>query len=154
MTLINYISNSNRTRKILGIAGALLTLAIPYFIMLQNINGHIEAEQSLCPFKLITGFPCPGCGITKSLIFLYEGDFLKSIYYHLFGPLTFIFCIIAIFVLTAELVTKKEYFQNILYSKKLAYSLGATLAVYHFIRLIFFISTNNIDDILRQSIWK
>jgi hypothetical protein len=122
--------------------------------MLQNNNRHIETEQSLCPFKLLTGFPCPGCGITKSLIFLYDGDFFKSIYYHLFGPFTFLCCIIAIVVLTTELVTKKEYFQTILYSKKLAYTLGATLAIYHLTRLIFFISTNNVDDILRQSIWK
>jgi len=151
---INYISNSKQFRKILGIAGAISTLAIPFFIMLQNDNKHIETEQSLCPFKLLTGFPCPGCGITKSLIFLYYGDFFKSIYYHLFGPFTFLCCIIAIVVLTTELVTKKEYFKNILYSKKLAYTLGSTLAIYHLTRLIFFISTNNIDDILRQSIWK
>ena len=80
MISINYTSkNPKQIRKILGIAGALLTLVIPYFIMLQNDNRHIETEQSLCPFKLLTGFPCPGCGITKSLVFLYEGDFFKSI---------------------------------------------------------------------------
>jgi ABC-type amino acid transport system permease subunit len=151
---INYTSNQKQVRKILGIAGALLTLAIPYFIMLQNDNRNIEAEQSLCPFKLLTGFPCPGCGITKSLIFFYEGDFLKSIYYHLFGPFTFLFCILAIVVLTAELVNKKEYFQNVFYSKKIAYCLGYILAIYHLTRLIYFISTNNIDNILRQSIWQ
>ena len=56
--------------------------------MTQNDNRHIETEQSLCPFKLLTGFPCPGCGITKSMIFLYEGDFLKSIYYSLLPTFT------------------------------------------------------------------
>jgi hypothetical protein len=148
------MSSVKITRKIYGIAGALLILAIPYFIMLYNDNEHIETSQSLCPFKMLTGFPCPGCGITKSLIFLYEGNFSKSIYYHLFGPFTFLFCIIAIIVLTIELLTKKEYFQKILYSKKLAYFLGTTLAVYHLTRVIFFVSANNLDDILRQSIWK
>jgi len=122
-------------------------------MMIHSI-GHIETDQSICPFKMITGFPCPGCGITKSLVFLYEGDFVKSIYYHLFGPLTFLFSIAAILVLSLELATKKEYFQNILFNKKLAYVLGSTLAVYHVIRLILFISANNIDEILRQSIWK
>ena len=122
-------------------------------MMIHSI-GHIETDQSICPFKMITGFPCPGCGITKSLVFLYEGDFVKSIYYHLFGPLTFLFSIAAILVLSLELATKKEYFQNILFSKKIAYVLGSTLAVYHVIRLILFISANNIDEILRQSIWK
>lgn len=122
--------------------------------MMVNSIGHIETDQSICPFKMLTGFPCPGCGITKSLVFLYAGDFVKSIYYHLFGPITFLSCIAAIFVLSLELITKKEYFQNILFNKKIAYVLGSTLAVYHIIRLILFISTNNIDAILRESIWK
>ena len=122
--------------------------------MMVNSIGHIETDQSICPFKMLTGFPCPGCGITKSLVFLYAGDFVKSIYYHLFGPLTSLSCIVAIFVLSLELITKKEYFQNILFNKKIAYVLGSTLAVYHIIRLILFISTNNIDAILRESIWK
>jgi hypothetical protein len=148
---INYTNNPKRIRKLFAIAGALLTLAIPYFIMLQN--AHIETAQSLCPFKMLTGFPCPGCGITKSLIFLYEGNLSKSIYYHLFGPLLFLFCIAAILVLTAELITHKEYFRSILYSKKLAYFLGFTLAIYHLTRLIYFVSTNSIHDILQQSIW-
>lgn len=122
--------------------------------MMLNSIGHIETDQSICPFKMLTGFPCPGCGITKSLVFLYSGDFIKSIYYHLFGPLTFLSCIAAIIVLSLELITKKEYFQNILFNKKIAYVLGSTLAVYHIIRLILFISSNNIDSILRESIWK
>lgn len=122
--------------------------------MMLNSIGHIETDQSICPFKMLTGFPCPGCGITKSLVFLYAGDFIKSFHYHLFGPTTFLSCIAAIFVLSLELITKREYFQNILFNKKIAYVLGSTLAVYHIIRLILFISTNNIDAILRESIWK
>lgn len=154
MISTNYITNPKRFRKILGIAGALLTLTFPFFVMLQSANRPIETEQSLCPFKLLTGFPCPGCGITKSLIFLYKGDIEKSLYYHLFGPLTFLFCLAAIITLSIELLTQKDYFQKILYSKKIAYSLGIVLALYHLSRLVYFISTNNIDDILRQSMWK
>ena len=154
MISINYTTNPKRFRKILGIAGALLTLAFPFYVMLQSSNRAIETEQSLCPFKLLTGFPCPGCGITKSLIFLYKGDLEKSIYFHLFGPLTFLFCLAAILTLSVELFTEKDYFQKILYSKKIAYSLGILLGIYHLSRLVYFISTNNIDDILRQSMWK
>ena len=154
MISTNYITNPKRFRKILGIAGALLTLAFPFYVMLQSANQSIEKEQSMCPFKLLTGFPCPGCGITKSLIFLYKGDLEKSIYYHLFGPFTFLFCLVAIVTLSVELVTEKDYFQKFLYSKKIAYSLGIVLALYHLSRLVYFIITNNVDDILRQSMWK
>jgi hypothetical protein len=151
---INYTNKPQVIRKILGIVGALLTLTIPYFIMLQNEGEHIETQQSLCPFKLLTGFPCPGCGITKSLIFLYEGDLTKSLYYHLFGPITFLFCCSAILLLTVELVTQKNYFQSIIFSTKMAYFLGVSLAVYHLIRLIHFVATNSVDSILQQSIWR
>lgn len=122
--------------------------------MLFNSNHHLETDQSLCPFKMLTGFPCPGCGITKSLVYFYEGDWYKSISYHILGPFVVVFCLVTIVVLTAELITKKEYFNSILYNKKLAYGLAAFLIVYHLIRLGFFIHDNNMDAILRQSVWK
>jgi hypothetical protein len=122
--------------------------------MLNNAGNHLESQQSFCPFKMLTGFPCPGCGITKSLICVYQGNIYQSLYYHLFGPLAFLFCITVILVLSTELISKKEYFRSILYSKKIAYFLGFSLAMYHLIRLVYFIKINSIDDILRQSIWK
>ncbi|HVM90207.1 MAG TPA: DUF2752 domain-containing protein [Puia sp.] len=155
MISINSITNNkNSIRKIYGIAGATLMLAFPYIIMLSNSSSHLETAQSLCPFKMLTGLPCPGCGITKSMVFLYEGNLHKSFYYHLFGPFVCSFCVIAIIVLTAELLTGKEFFRNILFNIRVAYFLGGCLAAYHLARLIYFISTNSFDEILRQSIWK
>ncbi|MDD5150132.1 MAG: DUF2752 domain-containing protein [Flavobacterium sp.] len=154
MTSIDFIINTKSKRKIYGIIGALITLMIPYFLMLFNVNNHLETDQSLCSLKMLTGFPCPGCGITKSLVYFYEGDLQKSLYYHLFGPLVIAFCIVTIVVLTTELITKKEYFNKWLFNKKLAYGLAIFLATYHFIRIIYFIKNNSIDDILHQSIWR
>ncbi|MBX9807605.1 MAG: DUF2752 domain-containing protein, partial [Flavobacteriaceae bacterium] len=74
--------------------------------------------------------------------------------YHLFGPLVIAFCIATIVVLSTELITKKEYFNKLLFNKKLAYGLAIFLATYHFIRIIYFIKNNSMDDILHQSIWK
>lgn len=128
-------------------------LAIPYFIMLTS-HGHIESEQSLCPLKMLTGFPCPGCGITKAIIFFYEGDLLKSFYYHVLGPLVPIASVFAIVVLSTELATQKNYFSSILYSKKLAYTLAVLFGLYHAIRLVIFISTHNVQQILTESIWQ
>ena len=154
MISINYTINIKSKRKIYGIIGAFITLMIPFFLMFFNQNNHLETDQSLCPLKMLTGFPCLGCGITKSLVYFYEGDIQKSLYYHLFGPLVIAFCVVTIAVLTTELITKKEYFNNLLFNKKLAYGLAIFLASYHFIRIIYFIKNNSIDDILHQSIWK
>lgn len=154
MTSINYTINTQSKRKIFGIIGALITLMIPFFLVLFNQSNHLESDQSLCPLKMLSGFPCPGCGITKSLVYFYEGDIYKSLYYHILGPFVIGFCVVTIAVLSTELITKKEYFTRILFNKKLAYSLAIFLAIYHFIRIVYFIKTNSLDDILRESIWR
>ena len=154
MTLTNYTLNTRDKRKWYGITGALVTLIIPYSLLLNNGNHHLETDQSLCPFKMLTGFPCPGCGITKSLVYFYEGDIYKSLSYHLLGPFVIAFCLLTIVVLTAELITKKEYFTKWLYNKKLAYGLAIFLATYHIVRLVFFVIDNSWQSILEQSVWK
>ena len=154
MTSINYTINIKSKRKIYGIIGAFITLMTPFFLLFFNQSNHLEADQSLCPLKMLSGFPCPGCGITKSMVYFYEGDLQKSLYYHILGPFVIAFCVVTIVVLSTELVTQKEYFTKLLFNRKLAYGLAIFLASYHFIRILYFINNNSMDDILRQSIWR
>ena len=154
MTSITYTINIKSKRKIYGIVGALLTLMIPFILLFFDQSTHLETDQSLCPLKMLSGFPCPSCGITKSMVYFYEGDLYKSLYYHILGPIVIVFCSVTIAVLSTELITKKEYFNQLLYNKKLAYRLAIFLATYHFIRIIYFIKNNSFDDILQQSIWR
>ena len=135
----------------MGIAGALITLAFPYFIVATN--PHVETSQSFCPMKMLTGLPCPGCGITKSLVFAYQGEIYKSFSFHILGFPVIFACIIAVIVLSAEIITGKEYFHSILYSRRLAYFLAFMLGGYHLIRTVFFIFQHSWADILRESIW-
>jgi hypothetical protein len=150
----SYTINTAAKRKIYGIIGALITLIIPFILLLNNGDHHLETSQSLCPFKMLTGFPCPGCGITKSLVYFYEGDIYKSLSYHILGPFVIAFCVLTIALLSAELITRKEYFNSWLYSKKLAYALGIFLAVYHIIRLGYFVYNNSWSSIAAQSVWQ
>jgi len=135
----------------MGIAGAVIILIFPCFIMATD--SHVETSQSFCPMKMLTGLPCPGCGITKSLVFAYQGDIYKSLSYHIFGFPAIFACIIAIIVLSIEIVTGKEYFQNILYSHRLAYFLAFILGGYHLVRTVIFVFQHSLTDILRESIW-
>jgi hypothetical protein len=66
---------------------------IPFLLWLKNENNSLEYEQSFCTIKLFTGLPCPTCGMTKSIVYFYDGNFKKSLDYHLFGPFLVIFCI-------------------------------------------------------------
>lgn len=122
--------------------------------MLNDTDNQLETAQSLCPLKMLTGFPCPGCGITKSLVYFYEGDLERSFTFHLFGPFVILFSLVTTVVLSSELITKKEYLNNYLYNKKIAYFLAVILVIYHVIRLVYFVKTNDFDSILQQSIWR
>ncbi|RZJ82514.1 MAG: DUF2752 domain-containing protein, partial [Chryseobacterium sp.] len=123
MTSTSFTSKK-RQYKILGIARALLTLAIPFLILHQSGASHLETAQSFCPFKMLTGFPCPGCGITKSIVFLYDGDLSRSLYYHIFGVPVVMFSLALLLLLPIELASGKEYFNSIFYSRKLGIGLG------------------------------
>lgn len=130
----------------------LVTLIVPFFIQ-QNNSGNLDNEQSFCPFKMLTGFPCPGCGITKSIVYFYEGDIYRSLLHHLFGPIFVLFCVLILFKLIAEIFYQKPFFDKIFYSMKLAYLMGILLGIYHLIRLFLYIKNNNLDSVLKQSIW-
>ncbi len=121
--------------------------------MLSNTNHQLDTEQSLCPFKMVTGFPCPGCGITKSIVYCYEGNFAKSSSFHVLGPFVVVFCIFLLVLLPYEISTEKEYFNGILYNRKLAYGFAFFLITYHLIRIVLFIQNNSWESILKQSIW-
>ena len=147
--------NSDEIRKkYLGIVGCFMVLVVPFFIKIINHHNDLETAQSLCPFKMLTGFPCAGCGITKSIICFYEGNLLKSVEHHLFGIAVVFFAIFMIVLLFVEVYHKKKYLDKYFFSKKLGWSFGIILGVYHFGRIIFFVKNNSFADILEQSIWK
>jgi hypothetical protein len=139
-------------RKIIGITIATAALVVPIFIM--QTDGDIEHSQSICPFKLLTGMPCPGCGITKSIVFFYQGELAKSLSYHLFGPLVVFISLFAIAVFLIELIKKRNLLSKFFYNIKLGYALGVLLGAYHLIRLVLFLGTHNLDQILQESMWK
>jgi hypothetical protein len=40
---------------------------------------------SVCTFRQITGIPCPGCGLTRSIVAAIHGDWSASYTYHRLG---------------------------------------------------------------------
>jgi Protein of unknown function (DUF2752) len=41
---------------------------------------------SVCPFAVVLGLPCPGCGITRSAIAMAQGDLAGAWHFHPLGP--------------------------------------------------------------------
>ena len=48
---------------------------------------HAGSPLRECPFRSLTGLPCPGCGLTRSCLCLLHGDLGQSVAFHAFGPL-------------------------------------------------------------------
>src|SRR5258708_6029876 len=59
--------------------------------LLLEQNTHLHGPA--CLFRLFTGVPCPGCGLTRSLSALWHGNFLLSFRYHPLGLLAFLVCL-------------------------------------------------------------
>lgn len=54
----------------------------------------------ICPFRLLTGLPCPGCGLTRSWVFAVHGDIGASLSAHPFGlPLLGLVLVLAVVLL-------------------------------------------------------
>ena len=45
----------------------------------------LTSGPSFCPFKVLTGLPCPGCGLTRSSVAFLHGDPTTSLFYHPLG---------------------------------------------------------------------
>jgi len=59
-------------------------------------DGAVDHAPVLCPFRLMTGRPCPACGLTRSWIALMHGNLRESIAFHPLGPLTVMAAILVV----------------------------------------------------------
>jgi hypothetical protein len=49
---------------------------------------RLDRSPVVCPFRRLTGLPCPTCGLTRSWVALLHGRLGESVSLHPFGPLT------------------------------------------------------------------
>lgn len=47
----------------------------------------VDGGDPSCIMRLLTGLPCPGCGMTRSWVHLAHGDVVTAFEYNFFGPL-------------------------------------------------------------------
>lgn len=45
-----------------------------------------DQGPTICPFALLTGHACPGCGMTRAMAYLVRGDFDQALLYHPLAP--------------------------------------------------------------------
>lgn len=91
---------SLRTKRVL-----IISLMIGGFAVLYMMNPTTSPLAPKCPFKLLTGFSCPGCGIQRALHALVHGRIIEAAKYNLYlvyaGPYALSF-LVKNFFLTGE----------------------------------------------------
>ena len=62
-----------RLARVLLISGALVLVGVGYALVCRAIGTGIP-----CVFRWITGFQCPGCGVSRMCMSLLQGDFAAA----------------------------------------------------------------------------
>lgn len=84
--LIRYLTNINIFYRILILISTVLAINFVY-----RGTSNLTSLPTLCPFRLLTGVPCPACGISRSVGALSTGDFSTSVSMHPLGILVAFF---------------------------------------------------------------
>lgn len=63
----------------------------------------IEDGPVICPFRALTGLPCPGCGLTRSWVYAAHGWWRESFASHPFGLLA----LVAVVALVVTVVVRR-----------------------------------------------
>lgn len=58
-----------------------------------------------CPFKMITGADCPGCGLTRAFFCIFLGDFRAAAGYH---PLSLLIFAELFYLLYCQFILKRK----------------------------------------------
>ena len=83
-----------------------------------------------CLFKLIIGYPCPGCGMIRAFIFLVSFRFNDAFFYN---PFIYVLPLIAIVI-----IFKNNKYINLLYKSNLFWIiLLALFLIIYILRMIF-----------------
>jgi len=63
-------------------------------IIYLYLKNYYSLPGISCPFRQLTGIPCPTCFLTRSTCMAFQGDLENSFKMHIFGPFVASFLII------------------------------------------------------------
>lgn len=76
-----------------------LLLFLCYYVLVKKIF------HAYCPVVIITGFPCPACGLTRAFTFFLTGQFQRAFHMH---PLTLLYVLFGFYVFFRRYIQGKK----------------------------------------------
>lgn len=102
-------------------------IIVGYSWVIYNIILGQGSNQIVCPIKMISGYPCPSCGTTRSVISMFKGDIYSAFSINPFGIFMFGLMLIVPFWLLYDFIFRKSTLwtmynkvESILKNKKIA----------------------------------
>lgn len=74
-----------------------IILVVIYFVL------H-KLEGAFCPSVIIFGLPCPGCGITRALLYVLKGQFAEAFY---INPSVYLWLLFLLYIIVVRYVLGK-----------------------------------------------
>ena len=75
----------------LAIFGSIVVAAFVLVPSPDSVSFFGMEIPTVCQFKVVTGYPCPGCGLTRSFCFMARGAFKTAFDANWFGPPMYVF---------------------------------------------------------------
>jgi hypothetical protein len=121
--------SSTEVTAAIGVGGVAIAALLP--------TDGIEDGPVLCPFRALTGLPCPGCGLTRSWVYLMHGDIGSSLANNWFGPVLILAVVVlAVVSVRSRLGGKRPADLDKLVKSKVVLGLFALFITYGAMRLI------------------
>jgi len=97
----------------------LLLLAIVGGYFFVGISAYFQSKSthSVCVFKNLTGYPCPGCGSTRATILLFKGNLIESLLLNPVGLIINIMALTTLFMIIRDLWLNKSDFNKLITRK-------------------------------------
>ena len=95
------------------ILGVMLISGVCYHVFEIDVKDHLPGYV-LCPFRVVTRIPCPGCGMTRAMLYLGQLDFGKAIHLNVFSIPLFVVMLIYIYNPKMIRILKNELMLKVL----------------------------------------
>jgi hypothetical protein len=84
-------------RRMAGaLMGSLLLLSALHYAGAVSLGALQAALPPLCPFRFLTGIPCPGCGMTGAIFAIIRGDIRAAATYNPFAALLLVLLVLSL----------------------------------------------------------
>lgn len=88
--------------KVYWAVGLLGILLVPVFL------NPVESGWQVCYFKLMTGYSCPGCGMSRSLYAFSHFRLQESFHFHMMGPIIYASLLLLLLKFSFEAVSGRD----------------------------------------------